>query len=295
MINFFIPATKSKSNPQPSNDVDVFLFAGQSNEDSKAAIDGTESYDLINENIQIYVKPSLSDTDDGAWSDYDTSVGNNISPFNRSVGERWYCDIASIGSLIHARTNKPFYAVKCAQGGTPLALKPGNHATGKCWSELSSDNYFEIFTERYYTPAINKLISQGFNPIIKGLIWHQGETDGEVEADALAYGTNISNFMTALRSYDSRLANLPLINCRVQNLAGGFVYIDDVRAGQDAYAGDLVAQNGTITNNPTGDQLSASINIDDLSKKSDNVHLNAVGQDGKGARVFAYLIDKGII
>ena len=82
--------------------------------------------------------------------------------------------------------------IPCAVGGTPL----------KRWTKGKDGDLYE--------QAIARAKAASKDGVIKGMIWHQGETDSEKQANADSYGTRLARMIQDLRK-DLDQPELPVV------------------------------------------------------------------------------------
>jgi hypothetical protein len=276
---------------------DVLIIFGQSNEEGRGVPDSAKTYSVTNSRIHIFEKNNNSSTGTGSWDTLDATSGNNIDPADRDLGYRWVGHEIAFGQMYYDSTGRELYIIKVGRGSTAMYAKSGNYTTsGRDFNKNSSDDYYQILTQRYISQALDSLT----RPRIIGATMHQGEEDGNDTVWAKAYYNNLKAMTEALRVYDSRLTNLKIAVSRVQSVPTEFPYIYSIRKAQDSLAYYHIAQDLSITtpNNPvTSDINMCVLNIDDLEVKGDGdiVHLSAEAQEEKGERLFQTFVNLGWI
>jgi hypothetical protein len=89
----------------------------------------------------------------------------------------------------------PLYVVKYARGDTGLAGDPGE----RDWAPTSPGELFDAAGDQI-AAARAALAAQGLPLRVTALLWMQGEKDASDPAKALAYETNLRNFIAEVRS-----------------------------------------------------------------------------------------------
>ncbi|MDB6121128.1 MAG: hypothetical protein JWQ71_121 [Pedosphaera sp.] len=144
--------------------------------------------------------------------------------------------------------------VPCAVGGTPL----------KRW-EKGGDLY-----ER----AVKRAKFAMKDGTLKGVLWHQGESDSGTQTNADSYGMRLAHMIHDLRT-DLGFTNLPFVAGKI----GEFLY--DRKEDKSPFARMVNEALGKI---PETVPLTACAESHGLTHKGDEVHFNAVSQREFGRR-----------
>ena len=116
-------------------------------------------------------------------SNKEDKLAGKFLPTNVSMGdqERFMGPEIGISMVLkeHATEDKPIYLIKCAFSGSGFKNSSPNWAHNSTFSGYNKDNNLY---ETYFAPFVNnnlKLIEDesGRTPVIKGFLWHQGESD----------------------------------------------------------------------------------------------------------------------
>ena len=237
------------------NTLDLYLFAGQSNMDGRGDISGAPIVDRTNTLFYKETATSSSSVIDSNWSPMilGQTCNQNILKFGPEIA---FHDRAK---QLPDFYDKRLAILKFAHGGTTL---------GEDWNTTFSDNYmFDKFKDAI-TDGTNKLTTGGYTYNIKGLVWFQGESDTTNITFTTNYQTNLSNFISAIRTYVS-LPQLPVFICSIINTSE-LTNALAVRTAQQAVAsGDL-----NIYYIPT-----------ETFSHYDSVHLDANGQLATGTLI----------
>ena len=101
---------------------------------------------------------------------------------------------------------KPIYFVKMCSSGSGFA-QSGPSAEGKNWEVKDADgnavehNLYVDFLKPYLQNNLDLIEEEtGEKPVIKGWLWHQGESDGGEEAKRNAYARRLSDLLDAFRT-----------------------------------------------------------------------------------------------
>lgn len=246
--------------------VDVFLLGGQSNAVGVGFISEVSDLSVLyNREIMLYHSASLNSGQPARqWTTLRPAAGSlgNFGPeigFGNRVAELFPGHQIAI--------------IKHAVGGTDLGAEwnPGTHSD-------DMDHFgvqFMLFVETVNS-GIDSLIAQGYTPVIKGMLWQQGERDARNSSYGPVYDRNLSHFIGRVRE-QFNAPSMPFVYGQVLPVAlAGYAYRDQVRQGQfnvDEDSGHVFA---------TG--RARLVLADDLPMNSDNLHLSAAGQLGLGIR-----------
>ncbi len=182
-----------EANVGAGNEIDVYFIAGQSNAAGTSKLSTLDDKYKINypnvlfynggdgviseQNKWTYVRPGL-----GTQSLKD-SEGNIITAFGPELG------------MARALSNKDkkIAFIKYAYGGTAIFQNDSlnNTATNKDnwhgpWDDATSGRLYNGFVSTA-KEGLAKLKENGYSPVIKGLTWMQGETDGEIQFNTGKY------------------------------------------------------------------------------------------------------------
>lgn len=180
--------------------VDVYLLAGQSN--------------MVGYGQRTSLPPSLRVAQDDVriyWSGAPTWRGLQASS---DLGASWFGPEVTFGRAIADGTpDRPVHLVKHAVGGTALhdywypGETTGDDAAGagyKAWWRTVEN-------------AVAALEEEGHEPVFRGMIWMQGESDAIDAATAGQYEANLRHLIARVRQ-DTGVADLPFvagqIDCR---------------------------------------------------------------------------------
>lgn len=247
-------------------EVDVFLLGGQSNAGGRGAVsEVSDSSILYNTEIMLYHSASMnSGQPAGQWTTL-RPAANSAGYFGPEVG---------FGNrMAELYPGRRIAIIKHAVGGTDLAADwyPGTNSG-------DVDHFGPQFAAFVQTvdAGINSLIAQGYAPVIRGMLWQQGERDSRNSAYGPVYDRNLSHFIRRVRS-QFKAPGMPFIYGQVLPVVlAGYDYRDQVRQGQfnvDEDSGHAFATDGARL-----------VVADDLPMNSDNLHISAAGQLELGIR-----------
>lgn len=108
----------------------------------------------------------------------------------------------------------PVYLVKCAFSGS------GFHKTdGATWLSREEDPSKSLYylLKRYTKGCLEEIENQGKQPVIRGLVWHQGESDTSNNAYAEEMKALINDFKTDFADYllDEDPDNFAFLDCTI--------------------------------------------------------------------------------
>lgn len=164
--------------------------------------------------------------------------------------------------------------IPCAVGGTPIEVwKPGAY-----WESPESGSCYP------YDDAIRRTKNAMRNGELKGILWHQGESDSIKRADAIAYEDRLIHLIRTIRN-DLAILDLPFV---VASLGD---YVIERRP-------DAEIVNTTLKQIPTLVNNTAFVDSSGLVHKGDGEHFNSASALELGQRyadVMQHLLQKGAV
>lgn len=195
------------TNDASSTNYDVYLIGGQSNMDGRgynSDLTGTKSiWAQPQNNVLIYYAnpvnlDATNPTYNTGWQTL--APGFSVPPgFSGTLpSARFGPEISFAKTIASQSGNHRIALIKVTQSGTSLSgdWRP---STGYMYATLT--NFVRI--------ALQQLRDQGASCTLRGLIWHQGESDTSGSA-ALNYETNLTELIHSVRS-DLGITNLPFV------------------------------------------------------------------------------------
>lgn len=236
-------------------DVDVFLLGGQSNARGVGVVAELPDRSIVyNERVMFY--------NASQWTSLQPHNGSHIGP---EIG---------FGNRVAAlHPDRSIAIIKRAVGGTDILSDwhPGVDAN-------DTDHFgpqFQLFVQTV-NAGINALIARGDTPVIRAMLWQQGERDARSEAAGTIYAENLSHLIHRFRE-QFNAPHMPFVYGQVLPVPlEGYPWRDQVRQGQldvDEDAGHPFATDGARL-----------VFADDLPMNSDKLHISAVGQLELGRR-----------
>ncbi|MBM6992451.1 MAG: hypothetical protein I3J02_04185 [Prevotella sp.] len=264
----------------------VFISAGQSNADGRAYIgEGLPDYMKGGYNFLHFANVTSTE-----HTDFYPRVFNSASEGGRFA----FSDVANY--WIEQALKADFYSVKCAYGGTAIAL-------GQTVEKLPFWNAGTAYidTARAYRGTVGngtslaKSLTEGFRVLadsvlsrlaqgydVKAIMWHQGESDRKAGS---AYYGNLKDLINYLRQEiykvtgdDADLA-LPFIMGTVSH--GSTQFNSTVESAQYQLAKDM--ENVYV------------IDLSDAGLRSDKLHFDAEWTEYFGKRVYNQLVEIGAV
>jgi len=192
-ITVEVPAAEPKT-------YDVYLVAGQSNADGRGYTSdltgGLAAYAGTQENAKIfYVNPANGNPDNPTHNTGWMSLapGYSVAPgFSGSLPSDRFGFEVSLGKALAAQDpDRNIAIIKISRGGTSLAND---------WAPTGGANYMWQTLTSKLPEALAALTAGGDTAEIRGMFWHQGESDGSNPT----YQSNLVEFIAAVRTLTGR-------------------------------------------------------------------------------------------
>ena len=249
--------TSSQQVPVDDGTATVFVLSGQSNmEGSTTYVSASgdqwlrNAFTKLNEDYDLDLDISYFEDDDGNVSQNAPGVkevktsffgfyppsgpgGANASnkedkragkfiPTNVGMGnqERFMGPEIGLSMVLkeYATKQRPIYLIKCAFSGSGFTNSAPNWSHNNTFSGYNADNNLY---ETYFKPFVDanlQLIEEiGRIPVIKGFLWHQGESDSGSSSYAKNLGSLVERFRTDYSDYapDEDGQNIPFIDAYI--------------------------------------------------------------------------------
>jgi hypothetical protein len=272
----------------PLEDIDVYLMAGQSNMAGRGLNSAIAADLTADPSVSIYVPSPTPPTQTNNTGAIDSgsywerlSLGRNQTFEN--VATQHGMEMR-FGKLMGDFTKNAAF-IKMGVGGTPLV----STVTYNDWNAGHTELY-----DKFRILAINGLQElEGVfrkNPIIRGFIWMQGETDAIITGAGAAYKSNFYTFINTL--IDAIEVAYPINKMRIyifritNSGAPGY----DMTEFNAIYAAQEDIGDDYLTDNPsrTDDVLGSTWRTTDDLALGDAQHYNAASLDTMGQALFAY-------
>ena len=250
---FMTLALASCGQGKEDNTVPVFILSGQSNMEGstyyvhpdgtpllKNYMEGEElSYDLVKDGVPNVLTSYYGFYHPNGWTQAHTASTDTSTPEARlkpnfqptkvgmgvadSVqGQRDIFFGPELGLAYnlseYATEDKPVYLVKCAFSGS--GFRNGNYNNGDPdWGSREDDPTKSLFylLKTYVANCIEAIEETGKEPVIKGFIWHQGESD----TGNSNYQTDMETLIKDVRDYCAEYAddgdgnNIAFLDCTI--------------------------------------------------------------------------------
>jgi hypothetical protein len=232
--------------------IKVFLLGGQSNMLGEGITAELPSpYNQAQSAVKFW--------NNGGWTDLQGGFGYVPTPYRSLFGPE-----VTFGYRLHQLfPSDSIYLVKLGVDGSNLAQR---------WNPNGNDLYPTF--KSLVNGAMANLTAAGKSPTIAGMIWMQGERDASDPAMAAAYGNNLKNFITAVRT-DFHTPNMAFVAGRILTYWGTTANNTLVRTAQQTAPGAV--------------GHASWINTDDLGRATlgysdDQGHYGTQGQIDLGIR-----------
>ncbi|MEO0771180.1 MAG: sialate O-acetylesterase, partial [Cyanobacteria bacterium J06649_4] len=246
-----------------TNEVSVYLFGGQSN---MAGV-GSDENDLTG--ALANPLPDVQIWQDGVNRFVDLRSGFDK---NFGTGSGFGAELGFGFALEEARDDgdsdtEEIYIAKYALGSTDLAVD---------WAVNGQNNVYDAFKD-WVDSALGNLTNQGIGYTVEGMMWMQGENDASDVNQAANYQTNLTGFISDIRTRYGQGVDF-VIGRLHEELPPGFYTEDDVvRGAQVAVA--------------NSDSRNFLVDTDDFPITSDRVHFTSEGHLSLGEEFAEVFID----
>ena len=228
------PPSEPSSEPVVDDTVNVFVLSGQSN------MEGSTTYDNGNdwlrkafENLGMDIYPfedshgkvtkdapgipnvltsyygfyPPNGPKDAHASNETDKLAGKFMPTNVAMGsqERFMGPEIGLSYVLrdYATEEKPIYLIKCAFSGSGFNSNSPNwiHSTGMGGTYNADNNLYETYFEPFVRNNLDLISATGKIPVIRGFLWHQGETDSGNANYATQLGTLVNRFREEFGDY----------------------------------------------------------------------------------------------
>lgn len=169
--------------------IDVFLIGGQSNASGQGIVKNIPASFQINHDVLFYYSRFLNQGEGSeTWKELCQASENK---------EKFGVELSMGTALKKYFPNKNIALVKHALSGSTLynQWNPGNRTAEKRGPE------YEKFMQTV-NASLQKLKEMGYQPVIRAMVWQQGEADARESSglnNSQNYGHNLRNFIIQLR------------------------------------------------------------------------------------------------
>jgi len=262
-----------------ANEVDVYLIAGQSNATGQGYTKNLPSNFVVNPNVELF---HSADIVSGAAALTWIPLRHASEPPD-AAGERFGPELGFGNAIQSHYQQRKIALIKHAKSATNLVEHWGPGATAQDTTSFGPE--FKTFVDTVDL-GLQSLRDRGLAPVLRGMLWQQGEADADLGGSAAAqYGQNLAAFIGRVRQQWAAPGML---------FVYGYVYPasnegsgrDQVRQGEanvDQNSGDALAVEGAFVI-PT-DGLSLRADDADTPYPNDRIHFGTQGQLDLGRRM----------
>ncbi len=200
--------------------IDVFLLAGQSNMVGFSRLSLLDDkYKKDYPNVLMYNGGDCNGLEKNKLTYVHPGQGTGSAM--SLLGSEGFGPELGMASVLSSETRKIAF-IKFAYGGTAIFQNPevNNTATNKdnwhgSWDGATPGNLYKNFLSTVRN-GLNALKEAGYSPVVRGFVYMQGETDGEIQFNndvynaADAYEHNLTELFNAIREEVSTIANQDL-------------------------------------------------------------------------------------
>lgn len=187
-----------------TSSIDLWIVAGQSNTNGRIKLSKQRPSWLPTSNIVPNVKCfNLSKNKFELWQYSDNSdLANNNE-------DKWAYDSTAIYQYSKL-VNKEQYVIKHSLGGSSIGVNPpAGKGQWNCNYHLTTVPLLKELEDKYYD-AIALLNKQNKSFILRGVLWHQGESDSNSPENEHDYYNNLDAVILKIRTFTEH-NNLPFI------------------------------------------------------------------------------------
>ena len=238
-------------------------------------------------------------------------LAGKFAPTNVAMGsqERFMGPEIGMSMILkdYATEDKPIYLIKCAFSGSGFRNSSPNwiHNADMGGTYNADNNLYETYFKPFVTNNLKLIEDTGKTPVIKGFLWHQGESDSGSSTYKDDLGSLVERFRTEFAEYapDEDGQNIPFVD--------GYIY-DGPRSPYGADTDltvnkqkDLLAQskennfvvNTSYHHEDGQEKMCLNINPDrgDVEGGVDNYHYKTYDSVRLGMAYANMLIDNGYI
>jgi hypothetical protein len=275
-----------------AKDIDVYLIGGQSNATGQGYSKNLPASFVINTKVQLYHSSSI--VSGGAANTWIALRAASEGSDSCNLGLRFGPELGFGNSMQNFYPSRPIYLIKHAVSNTGLATDwvPGSSAT----DNAHFGPQFKTFVATV-DGGITALKAKGLNPVIRGMLWQQGERDVDMGgAAAMNYGQNLSAFIARVRAQWSVPNMLFVYGDIYPQYDIGLAARDQVRkaeANVDQDSGDPLAVKGAFM--VTDDTFSLRANDPNTCLPNDKIHFGTQGQLDLGQAMAVKMHDKSVL
>lgn len=244
-----------------------------------------------NPKLQTYTNPDNQFA--GKFVDTKTGLGNN----NKQMGPEFG---AAYALKDKATAERPIYFIKMASNGSGFA----QDGTKYNWPVKGADgnfpeiNLYHTFCKPFVENNLQLIKDAGWHPVIRGWLWHQGESDSSTEKIKV-YGQRLGDMVDLFRNdfaeyaKDGNKDNIAFIDGMIYQGSGtqwGAQTSKDMNAAKKAFADS--ADNNYLVDNYANEE---PVVANELKPGSDRMHYDTKSGLRLGMAYGRVIIDNGLL
>ena len=322
---------KSEEPPVNENEVSVFLLSGQSNMEGNSSSSeanlrqaftdlGFDDFDdvyggmpevqssvycagygeldhkKLNNNSRLQAYTNKEAPFDGLFIDTVPGLGNNSGQMGPEFGMAYFLKD-------YATEDKPIFLVKMASNGSGFEQGstdynwPVKDANGN-FPEI---NLYDTFAKPFLENNLKLIKDMGFDPVIKGWVWHQGESDSATEKIKV-YGQRLGDMVEQFREDFADYApdqdgdNIAFIDGMIyqgEGTAWGAQTSKDMNAAKQAFADS--ADNNYIVDIYGNEEAIPENELKPGSPGGDNMHYSTKSSLRLGMAYGKVIVDNDLL
>lgn len=145
-----------------------------------------------------------------------TKVGMGVGDTYQGKKDIFFGPELGIASVLseYATEENPVHLIKCAFSGSGFHKNDGPNWLSR--DEDPDKSLFKLLKD-YTHNAINKIIEDGYEPVLRGFVWHQGESDSGSNTYAAEMKQLISDFKDEFVEYavDEDKDQIAFLDCTI--------------------------------------------------------------------------------
>lgn len=262
-----------------TSNMNIYLLSGQSNADGRADNADIDP-DLDQGPIGSYMwNAATTPSSEQRWQNLELGVNNTSENLGTDHGPqmRFSKGINSIQSM---------GLIQFALGSSPLKQVAGGVED---WNIASANERYVKWKDSVLTPSLYDLIHRfGITPVIRGLIWMQGESDATLAiAGGSVYQANLENLLEAILDHLSVTLGYDTSKCRVTvlRIQNQYALYDPTNLAAVRLAQDNYDISGYI---PVKAKSQRTVSTDTYDLQGDLLHYDAVGIEEMADELVSY-------
>jgi Carbohydrate esterase, sialic acid-specific acetylesterase len=268
------------------NAIDVYFIGGQSNATGQGYTKNYPAGFSIDTQVQLYHSSEIKSTTAGnVWSPL-----RHASEAADGCGDRFGPELGFGNNIQAAYPGRRIAIIKHAKSSTNLANQWAPGSSGMDTAHFGPE--FKTFVATV-DGGLKALRDKGMTPIIRGMLWQQGENDADLGGTASSdYGQHLSAFIARVRQQWSAPDMLFVYGYVYpkSNYGTGRDQVRKAEADVDQNSGNALAVKGAFV--VLTDDLELRANDPNSCYKSDLIHFGTAGQLDLGKRMATKMHDQ---